>query len=65
MASTTSLKTSMHSQSKTVPVIGLGVGYEKAITDNISIFGEAGVEFKIGYEKPVVPGLTIGAKMAF
>ena len=52
-------------QGKTVPVIGLGVGYEKAITDNISIFGEAGVEFKIGYEKPVVPGLTIGAKMAF
>ena len=51
-------------QGKTVPVIGLGVGYEKAITDNISIFGEAGVEFKIGYEKPVVPGLTIGAKMA-
>ena len=52
-------------QGKTVPVIGLGVGYEKAITDKISIFGEAGVEFKIGYEKPVVPGLTIGAKMAF
>ena len=52
-------------QGKTVPVIGLGVGYEKALTDNISIFGEAGVEFKIGYEKPVVPGLTIGAKMAF
>ena len=54
-----------NNQGKTVPVIGLGVGYEKAITDNISIFGEAGVEFKIGYEKPVVPGLTIGAKMAF
>ena len=47
-------------------VLGADLGYEHALTDSISVFGEAGAEFIFAADKvQVVPGVAVGAKITF
>ena len=46
-------------------IAGFGVGYEYALKDNISLFGEAGADILFGRDKAFVPGITVGAKVTF
>ena len=46
-------------------LLGAGIGYEYGITENVSVFGEAGIDLLFAGNVQVVPGITLGAKVTF